>query len=258
MIVLWDTNSNLSHARKIRVRLCLNVRGFGVEFYTSPSLAREFPLLASETPCNWDFFLGFFKNSSSQLDACHHLSDDCHHDEDELDEVVEGYHLHPVFGSTRSALSLNLENGWFALCRACLLGWILSFLLQTLRAIAQRFWWFRRSLHVVASDRFYLGCGVPISICFHVFNALLRCTRMHDLLLKVRRSVRRMLRPTQSRAVSLCKLDNFEIVPIWSHISFYFCVMNRNVSCVINSLSPSVPMTRAVSWTLLHHVWWKR
>ena len=48
---------------------------------------------------------------SSQVDACHHLSDDCHHDEDELDEAVEGYHFHPVFGSTRSAPSLDLENG---------------------------------------------------------------------------------------------------------------------------------------------------
>ena len=48
---------------------------------------------------------------SSQPNACHHFSDDCHHDEDELDEVEEGYHFHPVFGSTRSAPSLDLENG---------------------------------------------------------------------------------------------------------------------------------------------------
>ena len=46
----------------------------------------------------------------SQLDACHHLSDDCHH-EDELDEAAEGYHFHPVFGSIRSAPSRDLENG---------------------------------------------------------------------------------------------------------------------------------------------------
>ena len=26
---------------------------------------------------------------SSQLDACHHLSDDCHHDEDERDEAAD-------------------------------------------------------------------------------------------------------------------------------------------------------------------------
>ena len=38
-------------------------------------------------------------HSSSQLDACHHFSDDCHHDEDEPDEVAEEYHFHPVFGS---------------------------------------------------------------------------------------------------------------------------------------------------------------
>ena len=47
----------------------------------------------------------------SQLDACHHFSDDYHHDEDELDDVKEGYHSHPVFGPTRSAPSLYFENG---------------------------------------------------------------------------------------------------------------------------------------------------
>ena len=31
--------------------------------------------------------------------------------EDELDEAVERYHFHSVFGSTRSAPSLDLENG---------------------------------------------------------------------------------------------------------------------------------------------------
>ena len=35
------------------------------------------------------------------------FSDDCHDDEDELDEVVEGYHFHLVFGSTRPAPSLG-------------------------------------------------------------------------------------------------------------------------------------------------------
>ena len=37
---------------------------------------------------------------------------------------------------------------------------------------------------------------------------------MNGLLLQLRRSVRRILRHFRSRSVTLCKLDNFEIVPI--------------------------------------------
>ena len=90
----------LSHARKFTCAEVRNVRMCGVGF-THPSGATESPLPVGGT-----------KNQkvhcSSQLNASHHFSDDCHHDEDELDEVVRGYHLHPVFGSTRSARSLNL------------------------------------------------------------------------------------------------------------------------------------------------------
>ena len=48
---------------------------------------------------------------ASKLDACHHSFVDVRHVEDELDEVVDGHHFHPVVGSTRSAPSLDLKNG---------------------------------------------------------------------------------------------------------------------------------------------------
>ena len=38
--------------------------------------------------------------------------------------MVDGHHFHPVVGSNRSAPSLGLKNGWFALCDTCLLGCI--------------------------------------------------------------------------------------------------------------------------------------
>ena len=74
---------------------------------------------------------------------------------------------------------------------------------------------FHRTVFTLAVEYQY-----PI-VFTHVFSALLRWTRMYDLLLKFRRSVRRMLRPIQSRAVTLCKSDKFEIFPIRSHILLY-------------------------------------
>ena len=49
------------------------------------------------------------KSLLSHLDAYHHLSDDCHHDEDELDEAVEGYRLSPIpsIFSTRNQFWLD-------------------------------------------------------------------------------------------------------------------------------------------------------
>ena len=74
---------------------------------------------------------------SSQLDACHHLSDDCHHDEDELEEAVEGYHHHPVFGSIRSAPPWDLwERLILSLPYLFAGSGLLCFLLKTLRTIA--------------------------------------------------------------------------------------------------------------------------
>ena len=66
--------------------------------------------------------------------------------------------------------------------------------LELLRAVALRFWWLLRSLHVGSSDRFSLGCWVPASICFHVFPIAIS-----DVL----------------------KLDNLEIAPILCRISSY-------------------------------------
>ena len=44
---------------------------------------------------------------------------------------------------------------------------------------------------------------------------------MNGLLLRLRRGVRRILRPIQSRSVTLCEVDNSEIVPKKCHIPFY-------------------------------------
>ena len=85
------------------------VRGIGVVF--TPPVAYKGIAIACERNT---LQLGFEKSKktcSSQRFASHHLSDDCHHDEGELDEAVEGYHFHPVFGSIRSAPSRDLENG---------------------------------------------------------------------------------------------------------------------------------------------------
>ena len=64
---------------------------------------------------------------------------DCHHDEEELDEVVRGYHIHQVFGSTRSAPSRTFDSLF-----AVLVWWdvFLGLLLQIL---------YRRSLILTAS-----------------------------------------------------------------------------------------------------------
>ena len=48
----------------------------------------------------------------------------------------------------------------------------------------------------------------------------LRCIRMSDLHVKVCHGVRRRLRPIQSRAVTLCKSDWFEIDVRWNYILF--------------------------------------
>ena len=66
-------------------------------------------------------------NCASQPDACRHSFVAVRRVVEELDEVVDGYHFHPVVGSTRSAPSLDLKNGWFALCHTCLLGCIFGF-----------------------------------------------------------------------------------------------------------------------------------
>ena len=241
----------LSHAREIHV--CGSVKC--VWFWCSDYTSRR---SQSNRHCHClkakKFAIGFHKKSSqvhcsSQRDACHHLSGDCHHDEDALDVAKEGYHLRPVFGSTRSAPSLNLVKSWFALCRTCLLGWrFLSFLLQTLRTIPFWFRLLRRSLHVVSSDRFYLGCWVPIPNCFHVFHVFLRCKRMCGFFSKEIVVVCADCCVPSNRELWLCKSDNLDFVPIWSHIPFYL-PFSRDVSCVINSFSLSFPMTRAVSWT---------
>ena len=68
---------------------------------------------------------------------------------------------------------------------------------------------------------------------------------MHDLLLKSRRRVRRMLRPIQSRTVTLCKSDNFEIVPTWSHILLYLLYICRNVD-------PCRPVCPTTHFEVLH------
>ena len=62
---------------------------------------------------------------------------------------------------------------------------------------------------------------MPIPNYFHVFYALLQ----------LRRCARRRLRPIQSRAVTLCKLDNLEIVPKWSHIRFSLLFYRRSELC---------------------------
>ena len=69
---------------------------------------------------------------------------------------------------------------------------------------------------------------------FTSFMLFCGATRMYDLLLKFRHSVRRRLRPIQSRAVTLCNSDNLEVVPIYGVISLFICLFNRSVSCVIN------------------------
>ena len=209
----WDTRENLTCVE------VLNVRGVGVVF-THPSLTRESLLPVNETPCNWD---SFEKKSLCIPTPC--LPPSVWWLPPWRRRAWWGCGRIPFPSSFLGRLVQFLQ--WILRTVdslfAALVCWdgVWSFLLQTLRTTALWFWWLRRSLHVVPSDRFYLGCGVPIHNCFHVFYVLLRCTRMYDLLLKFRRSVRRMLRSIQSRSVTLCKSDNFEIVPIWSHIPFY-------------------------------------
>ena len=77
----------LSHARKITCAEVRRVRGIGVVFTLHVACKRI------ATACKRNTLqVGLKKkHCSSQLDACHHLSGDCNHDEDELDEAVEGY-----------------------------------------------------------------------------------------------------------------------------------------------------------------------
>ena len=75
----------LSHARKFTCAVVLNVRGFGEVF--PPPVARKGIAIA----CKRHTLHFSNKNCSSQLDADHHLSDCCHHDEDELDNGGEGH-----------------------------------------------------------------------------------------------------------------------------------------------------------------------
>ena len=69
------------------------MRGFGVVF--TPPVAYKGIAIA----CKGNTLtLGKRRKNhcSSQFHACHHFSDDFHHDEDELDEAAEGYPLHRV------------------------------------------------------------------------------------------------------------------------------------------------------------------
>ena len=84
-----------SHGRKFTCAEVRNVRRCGVGF----------------TPVACNGMANVCGRNKNQKVHCHPnwmLSDDGHHDEDELDAVVGGYHFHPVFGSTRAAPSLNL------------------------------------------------------------------------------------------------------------------------------------------------------
>ena len=76
----------LSHTRKIHVCGSAECAPMWCSVYTSPSLTRESTLLVSETPCNWDKKV---KRSLFIPTRCLAPSDDCHHDEEELDEEVE-------------------------------------------------------------------------------------------------------------------------------------------------------------------------
>ena len=239
--------------KKPRVRKCDMCVGL-VQCLHSPSLTRESPPLVCETPCNWQKS----KKESVSIPtpclppfvswlpprrrwACWWIRGTT--SSQSVDQHVQVLHC-----TRRTADLFFVEFVYWV-------GFSAS-VLQLLLVVALWFWWLRRGLHVGSSDRFYFGCCVPVPNCFHVFYALLRCTRLYDLLLKFRCSMRRMLRPIQSRAVTLWKSDNFEIVPNME--SYLFCLFSLSVSCVINSLSLSVPMTRAVSWTFLSQVLWNR
>ena len=252
MTILWDTNVTLSHARKIHVcgsatcswdwcsvytsrrlqgnRHCLQVTHLAIGKNQKISVHPKSMLLpfVSRLPPRRRWACWWIRGTTSS--QC-------------VDQHVQVLHC------TRRTTDLFVVEFVYW-------GGFSASVLQLLLAVALWFWWLRRSLHVVSSYRFYLGCCVPVPNCFHVFYACLRCTLMYDLLLFFCRSMRRMLRHIQSRAVTLCKSENFEIVPNME--SYPFCLFSLSVSCVINSLSLSVPMTRAVSWTFLYQVLWNR
>ena len=94
---------------------------------------------------------------------------------------------------------------------------------------------------------FYLGCWVPIPNCVHVFYALLSAHVCMIFFLIFRRSVRRIAssHPIASRD-SLWHSVNWSVLKSFQHgvIFLFIYHISRNVTCVINSLSLSVPMTR--------------
>ena len=245
----WDTRENLTCVE------VLNVRGVGVVF-THPSLTRESLLPVNETPCNWD---SFEKKSLCIPTPC--LPPSVWWLPPWRRRAWWGCGRIPFPSSFLGRLVQFLQ--WILRTVdslfAALVCWdgVWSFLLQTLRTTALWFWWLRRSLHVVPSDRFYLGCGVPIHNCFHVFYVLLRCTRMYDLLwnfvvvcAECFVASNRDLWLSANQTI----LKSFQ----YGVISLFICIFCRSVSCVTNSLSLSVPMARAVSWTFLYHVLWNR
>ena len=79
----------------------------------TPPVGYESTSPVSVTPCNLGLNSEIITAHLSSMPATIFSVDrvDCHHDEEELDEVVGGYHIHQVFVSTRSAPSRNLEKG---------------------------------------------------------------------------------------------------------------------------------------------------
>ena len=80
------------------------MRGFGVVF--TPPIAYRGIVIAKRNTLT----LGSKNKSdcSSQLHACHQLSDDCHHDE-ELADGLKVYHLQPKFRDKSNRLPLKRQ-----------------------------------------------------------------------------------------------------------------------------------------------------
>ena len=94
------------------------------------------------------------------------------------------------------------------------------------------FFWLRRGLHVGSSDRFSLGFWVPVP---NFLSVLLR-------------SVAVATHEWSSFAIASWRACQYGV------ISHFLCLFSHSVSCVVNSLSPSMCMTCAVRWTFLYHV----
>ena len=140
----------------------LNVRGIGVVF-TRPVAYKE-TAIACERNTLQLFFLTVHPNLMPAT-ICLMIAN-----EDELDEAPEGCNLHPIFGSTLPAHSLDLENGCLALCLTCLLGWM--FVLPSPDSS------YNRSLILIASvwsSRCFIGPFLTslLSTSTHLFSRLL-------------------------------------------------------------------------------------